>query len=528
MYGGTFNSASVIGKFGNPYHDYIAAFGLPLPNDALNLVPVTGNTTISAPVPSGYGGNLPKNMAVAGAAICEVCKTREVALPTGYPSVQPSKQLLPSQHKSQYQPSPSKGVTTSSAMASRYGSLHSGTLPQGRSTFGKGQMSEAEEEGFMEVLRKAASIGAPLLGKALNTALPIALGPIGAPVGALAGFALNAAGKLAAESADAESVTTGPELPEGTMERAIMAEAALSTIQHMQLDPELEEGIFSDMKDTVMKALPMVRKAAPHVMGAMMEPALRIALDSLHSYNTRGAAGAESFESAGSEPFRPGVTYTTAIDQPAADRNVEAFLGKVGAAMNQGNQESATDGESEEAFMDIIRAGIRFGSKGLAMAAQHGLPVLVNALSGAESVEAGSDPASAPPQAFSADVLAHRAIVAEAALQAVMKVPSAQLEEEGFFDFISSAVKTIAPVAMKMAPAVASAIHPTVGKIVGGIFGQESAVVGNASGGRNRLAPPPGLTSKRSLASLRENVRGANGGMPHRSGHGGVYRQNGY
>ena len=80
------------------------------------------------------------------------------------------------------------------------------------------------------------------------------------------------------------------------MERAIMAEAALSTIQSMQLDPELEESIFTDMKAIVMKALPVVRKAAPHVMGAMMEPALRIALDSLHKSNQNG--GAESFEDA--------------------------------------------------------------------------------------------------------------------------------------------------------------------------------------------------------------------------------------
>lgn len=187
-------------------------------------------------------------------------------------------------------------------------------------------MTRAEEEGFIDVLRKAASIGAPLLGKVLNTALPIALGPIGGPVGALAGFALNAAGKLAAESASAESITDVSSVQEGSMERAILAEAALSTIQSMELDPELEESIFSDMKDMVMKALPVVRKAAPHVMGAMMEPALRIALDSLHTYNQKG--GAESFEDSAPEPFRPSVHYSNAIDQPA-DRNAEKFLQNV-------------------------------------------------------------------------------------------------------------------------------------------------------------------------------------------------------
>ncbi|KAL9035035.1 MAG: hypothetical protein Q9214_006774, partial [Letrouitia sp. 1 TL-2023] len=190
VYGGTYNSASVIGKFGNPYQDYTAAFGLPLPDEALNLIPVTGNTSIAAPVPAGFREVLPKGMAVSSTAICEVCKTREVALSArNQPMARPSTQLLPSHIKGQYQSS----LPTSSRMDTRYGGRHTGTLIPRRSMSVKGQISEAEEEGFIDILKKAASIGAPLLGKAMNTALPIALGPIGAPVGALAGFALNAA-----------------------------------------------------------------------------------------------------------------------------------------------------------------------------------------------------------------------------------------------------------------------------------------------------------------------------------------------
>ena len=117
--------------------------------------------------------------------------------------------------------------------------------------------------------------------------------------------------------------------------------------------------------------------------------------------------------------------------------------------MEQG-AESAIDGESEEAFLDIIKAGCRFAGKGLATVAQHGLPLLVSALQGAESFAEESTSATDAPQAFSAEVLAHRALVAEAALQAVMKIPPQQLEEEGFFDFITNAVKTIAPVAVKV------------------------------------------------------------------------------
>lgn len=119
-------------------------------------------------------------------------------------------------------------------------------------------------------------------------------------------------------------------------------------------------------------------------------------------------------------------------------------------ALQQGAAESALDGESEEGFIDIITAGVRFAGQGLITVAQHGLPLLADAILGAESFEAESASAQQPSQAFSADLLAHRALVAEAALQAVMKLPAQQLQEEGFFDFISDAVKTIAPVAMKV------------------------------------------------------------------------------
>ena len=49
VYGGSLNSASVIGKYGNSYQDYIAAFSLPVPNDSMNLIPVTGTRQYQRP-----------------------------------------------------------------------------------------------------------------------------------------------------------------------------------------------------------------------------------------------------------------------------------------------------------------------------------------------------------------------------------------------------------------------------------------------------------------------------------------------
>ena len=494
MYGGSLNSASVIGKYGNPYQDYIAAFGLPVPNDSLNLIPVTGNTAISAPVPSGYGSSIPKSMALIGPAICEVCKTRKV---------EPSNASQVPQ-KTQAQPASQAPVTPKSqphrqrqrATSTITNLIRDGTAPQGRGPGARRQLTEAEEEGFLDVLRTVAS------------ALPAGLGMIGGgPIGALAGFALNAASKVMAESTGAESAFDEPAaLHEGAMERAILAEATLSALQSAELHPDLEESIFSDMKEAVMKALPVVRRAAPRVMGAMMEPALKIALDSLQNYNQKVASGAESFEATTSETFHSAVLYTSAIDQPA-DRQAEAFLGHLQASLQQNLQESAMDGGLEEGwfdgFGDLLKAGTRLAGQGVLAAAKHGLPILVDVLKSASGAESLDDEPSSGPSAhlLAADPLAQRALVADAALRAVMKLPPQQLQEEGIFDFIGNAIKTIAPIAMKVAPMVAG--------VVSSVLNPESAVAGesNIQGAARPVAAaviPRELPEKRSLLSLRD------------------------
>ena len=481
MYGGALNSASVIGKYGNPYGDYIAAFGLPLPNDSLNLIPVTGNRSISAPVPAGYGSGIPVSMVTTG--------------PTRHSSqVQHPKRSVVPQTPSRFQRE--RGSTMTKL-------IKNGGVAQGRNVTAKSQWTEAEEEGFMDVLRTAAS------------ALPTGLGIVGSPIGALAGFSLNAASSLIAESVDAESAMDGSTIHEGSMERAILAEATLSALQSAQLPPGLEESIYSDMKDAVMKALPVVRKAAPHVMGAMMEPALKIALDSLHNYNQRAANGAESFEAATSEPFRPTVLYSSDIDNPA-DHQTEAFLDLVQASLRQNLQESAIDGDSEEGFFifDVIRAGARFVDKGVLAAVKHGLPILNDVMKQSGGAESFEDQPSSGPAArlLAADPLAQRALVADAALKAVMSVPPEQLQEEGFFDSISDAIKTIAPIAMKVAPVVAGAINPTVGKIVKKVLNQETTYTDDSTiygSTVSRRIGNQGLSAKRSLHALRGgNIHG--------------------
>jgi hypothetical protein len=472
------NSASVIGRYGNPYSDYLAAFQLSLPNSGLQLIPVTGNAAINAPVPSGFEGSLPKSM---------------ILLPSAT-APQPTERRVQN-------PSPDDRHRAKKESINGLFSKHADSLAKAS--------HDPAEEGLLDVLKTVARVGAPILGSAFETGLPLVLGPAGAPIAALAGIALNQAGKLC-ESAEAESASANGQVAhEGIVERAVLAEAVLTALQSTELSPEVEEGIFSDMKDTVMKALPTVRKVAPKVIGAMMEPALRIALDSLHKYNAQ--AGAESFGNAEPDQFHPTILYTHAIDQ-AADAKTEAFLHHLKASMKKHGEESSMDDDSQESFGDFISAGLRLAGKGLGVAAKIGLPILANALGGAESVEA--EPATQSSHLISADILAQRALVAEAALQAVIKLPPQHLQEEGIFDFISDIVQKVAPTVIQVAPHVLSA----AGSIVSGLVGQESVMVGEPTSTRRRISEHPRLRNQRSLAALRQKPDNGSSGQFNSSG----------
>ena len=496
MYGGICNSASVIGKYGNPYEDYVAAFELPLPNDALNLIPVTGNENITAPVPSGYGSNSPDNMAMTIRIVNDDEKSGKID----------THQVSQGQWW-QHQPEASNDPQTPprsepERRSSMTKLIQNGAVAQGRILSLESQLIESDEEGFLDVLRTVAS------------ALPTGLGIIGGPIGAFAGFALSAASAITAERAD--SAMDEPAIHEGSMERAILAEATLSALQSAELPHDLEESIFRDMKEFVMGALPTIRKAAPHVMGAMMEPALRFTLDSLHDYNQKAAAWAENFEATSPECFKSTVLYSAAIDQPA-DHQTEAFLGHLRVSLQQSLHESPIEGDSEEGFLDFINATARLTGKGVLAAAQYGLPILVDVIKNSGSAEAFEDQPSSGPaaQLLAADPLAQRALVADAALKAVMMVPPQQLQEAGIFDFLTYGIRTIAPIAMKVAPAVVGAINPTLSKVVSSVLQQESTSTSDSTmlGGIGfRRAGTRGLIAKGSLHTLRGPSAHGNGG----------------
>ena len=362
-----------------------------------------------------------------------------------------------------------------------------------------------DEEGFFDFMKSVIRVGAPIAKGALSAGLPMALGPLGGPIAALAGTALNAAARLA-ESGDAEAGDIdAATLHEGIVERAVLAEAALTAITTLNLHPAEEESIFSDMRDYIAKAAPTIRRVAPKIMGAMMEPALRMAVDNLHNYNQNGQSKTEGFNDLEhTQPRLPTQVYSARIEQPAG-HNTEAFLAGVQGALQHGAEAYG----DEEGFFDFIKAGARIAGQGLSFAAKTGLPILAQALRTESSdAESGDVDASAATSAgLSADDLAKRAVAGEAALQALMKMDPHRLQEEGFFDTIASVVKKVAPIVGRIAPAVIGNTYPKVASIIKAVTGQESSFVSNGSAGMRGLRKQPSMQGLRNNGDFLSRVK---------------------
>ncbi|KAH0541692.1 hypothetical protein FGG08_003855 [Glutinoglossum americanum] len=332
----------------------------------------------------------------------------------------------------------------------------------------RGQISRnnhMEDEGFFDdfipTLKSAVKIGAPIASNVLQAGLPILFGPIGAPIAALASVALRAAGKAAESSSASESFSLNARQDDGLVERAILAEAALAGVMALNKKTLAEENLFSKMKDVAKVLSPVVKEAAPKVMGVITEPALRVALDTLNDQN-KGGAATESAFAPGSRPTGRALRSAgqdfhaalTGASLKGVDHNTRAF---VDALLETPPEESIWGDIAATLGSVAINALVPAGQVNSML--NDGLTAL--ARSGSEA-NFGEDDST-----ISLDGLHQRAMLGEAALQAVMQVPVERLQEEGFFDVVRTAIKVIAPKVIKAAPGIIKAVAPVVQAALG-------------------------------------------------------------
>ncbi|KAJ4293978.1 hypothetical protein N0V90_007667 [Kalmusia sp. IMI 367209] len=433
VYGGEPNSASVIGQYGNPFLDYIAAFDLRAQNAPAPTV------NFSTGVPCHY-------YTVPTSKTPDVIK-KPVDLTSGAFSNFTTQQGF---GQTGLQPSSAKSFARPTE-ASRRKAIDGTIVRQAsKTTMGLATSNghSIDEEGFLDIFKSAIKIGGPILSA------------VGGPIGGLASVALSAAGNVA-HAFGAEGALDMPNqqvAPEGTVERAIVAEAALRALLEMDHQTLEEEGFLDDIKSVVLKVAPVVRQAAPKILEVVGPAALQLAIGALKR-PTNAAEGGFEFD-------LPKKQTVHLLDLP--NTGTDAFVARLTAA-TEADAEGFLDGLGGffKSAGSFVGKAIKTAGPVLVDVAAAGLPRL---LGGAESGVADPDPS--PMKAM--DGVWQRAVVAEAALQAVLKAPQDVLEEEGFFGDLAKHIKNVAPLVIKHAPSVIAAVKPIVKNLSGH---QESSLV---------------------------------------------------
>ena len=318
-----------------------------------------------------------------------------------------------------------------------------------------------------------------------SAVLPVAsplLGPLGGPLSAVAGAALSAA----AQAAEAESATMGiQQASEGVMERAVLAEAILQSVLRID-DAELSQKLLQDMKITYSELAPHITNLAPKLTPLLKDSALRIAVnqDYMRKSDNVKLGRPRPIGNDAESVFANGAIQSPFMEQLlGATRPVdgeEGFFDKLGSFLEKAVSKAAPYA------LQGAKIGLQRLNDSLAISAESALQA---------QPEDKDDLAATK-------LLSQRAIMAEAALRAVMKLDKADLERashaqteskfgaEGFFDNIKSMVQVIGSAVSKTAPKVISTIVPVVSEVLA-----RKMVV--SSNNTDRLSPAPGPVRKR-------------------------------
>lgn len=317
------------------------------------------------------------------------------------------------------------------------------------------------QESFWGFLKNVAKTGIPIAQNVLSNIPISSLGSVGTILAPIAGVALNTAGKLV-NSGGTESDLVDDQ--KGTVSRTVLAEAALQAVLTLDRQELQESGIFDDMRKFVSKHIATVNKVAPALSHAIVEPALRVSLDTVREAHQTLEEGPPTTIG----PKRrvlPGAETLTESGMP-----YDAFVrGLV-------SQPTKVVPGAEDIFGDIfggIKTAVSVASNFVPGPAGLGLKVISGVLGGGESELVGGSETSA---SGIFEPLAHRALAGEAALQALMKRDNKYLstprtvdeegDQESLFDTIKTGFQRCWPKVLKALPTVLKVVTPVVSALV--------------------------------------------------------------
>ena len=297
-----------------------------------------------------------------------------------------------------------------------------------------------DEEGFWDSIKDVIKVGAPIVSGALSTVSPF-LGPVGGPVAALAGVAISAAGKGAAES-DFENPSSGSASDQpGNAERAILAESTLQAVLNADASKVQALGLSRDIMNNYKKASNQAETVGPKLLPALLPTALHVSNDLLQKSAESG--------------FVPrGSPEAIKIPQSVKNGPIDPFTQRLlRPTIRETDEESIWD--TIGSVVSAAKTGVNFVS--------NGLNVVGSLIPGAESAFGET------PTDKHLGTLAKRALLAESALQAVRNSSPQvldSLDAEGFLDNIKKFAQKIAPAVIRYAPVVAKAVVPVISSLV--------------------------------------------------------------
>ena len=287
----------------------------------------------------------------------------------------------------------------------------------------------SNEESFLSIFKKALKLVLPETGLATEADASISFGELGHIIGPMASIAL--------QSGTAAKDGSGALNPAAIIHRAVLGEAALAAIVKMSPEAKAEFAILDKMTKIVKDSMPFVKNAWSLFGTVASSPIIHLLADALNKPNDHKESLSDpGFSSELASLLSKDTSTESAVSWESADPGYKSLMEGLVAAATADGQPTET-----EAWWSSIASVVVGG----AVSTVGGW--LSKKVKGEADFSDGAAAASAVPALDNAPL---RALVGEAALQALVTVPKPALDKEGAFESMWSVFKDVLPSVIRL------------------------------------------------------------------------------
>ncbi|KAL4907665.1 hypothetical protein BDW74DRAFT_189118 [Aspergillus multicolor] len=399
-----------------------------------------------------------------------------------------------------------------------------GRQPQHR---GRGDIDNEDQDLVSQILRLVRDVPEPIPRDILSPDTSLSLGQPGIPAGAVANIALSAAANAVTEVVDTfDNNFDRDQAFDSITQRSILAEAALAAVQEMSPRLRQDEHVFNTITQVVTGLLPAIQQAGSTVINPTQEPLLRLALDEVKKSGQRSSRSASIASFRLSHGLRRDISgrkgqFVDALCDGARDERTQRFVNHIASEGLSDDAEVKWNNLNISKRLSSTFSIIEAGKKQPGMLG----PLLQITLHNLHQLMAMDMDMQDDEFPLSIECLPLRAVVAEAALQAILRIQQHDLEDEGLFDTMRDVIRKHAPTVMKIAPAVIRKVAPVFTAIAneggddgrgecarGGEYGKYGSKYGSRREGspqRYRLTTKAKGLAKSQLASAGTGISSA-------------------